>query len=96
MKVKNDIIFHVCDDFGKLHPVRVGDILRVKDMGHRWRLEGKLVLVLDTLDYFYTIHVSDYDKHESQQNELLAEEAYVLVDGAKEIVRVEYLEPLED
>jgi len=32
--------------YGCSQPVRVGDLLRVKDFGYGWKEEGKVVLVL--------------------------------------------------
>jgi len=43
---ENPPLFYVTEPrFGCSQPVRVGDLLRVKDLGSGWRLEGKLFLV---------------------------------------------------
>ena len=43
---ENPPLFYVTEPrFGCSQPVRVGDLLRVKDLGSGWRLEGKPFLV---------------------------------------------------
>jgi hypothetical protein len=92
---EGDVLFWVEDTFyGCKQPVRSGDLLRVKDHGWGWREGGKVVMVLDVIDTTYTHFVSDHPDDLFPPDE--PEECLVLIEGRREAMRIEYLEPLTD
>jgi hypothetical protein len=72
--------------FGCSQPVRVGDLLRVKQYKYSWRLEGKLFLVTGI------IHMPRNDSG----YEILPEELTGIIDGEIITVRIEDLEVMSD
>lgn len=80
--------------YGCTQPVRVGDLLRVKDFGYGWKEEGKIVLVLGTVDPTYTRFVPEYPDDLFPPDE--PEECLVIIDGHRTTIRIEYLEAIVD
>ncbi len=74
--------------------VRVGDLLRVREFGYDWEEEGKIVLVVGIVDAAFTKFVpSDPDDLFPSD---VPEECYVIIDGRRDTMRIEYLEAIID
>ena len=80
--------------YGCSQPVRVGDLLRVKELGFGWKDEGKVVMILGTVDVSYTRFVPEQPNDLFPSNE--PEECFVIIDGQYNTVRIEYLEAIVD
>ena len=74
--------------FGCTQPVREGDLVRVKQLGHSWILEGKPFLVMGvSLSWTPSNLMLGQDEVYDE-----VEEVHGLVDGVMRAVRVEDLE----
>jgi len=80
--------------YGCSQPVREGDLLRVKDLGYGWKWEGRIVMVLGTVDPAYTKFVPEYPDDLFPADD--PEECFVIIDGRRDTVRIEYLESIVD
>jgi hypothetical protein len=80
--------------YGCSQPVREGDLLRVKDLGYGWKWEGRIVMVLGTVDPAYTKFVPEYPDDLFPADD--PEECFVIIDGRRDTVRIEYLEAIVD
>ena len=80
--------------YGCKQPVRSGDLLRVKEQGFGWKDEGKVVMVLNAIDITYTLFIPEQPDDLFLSDE--PEECLVIIDGRRDIMRIEYLEPLID
>jgi hypothetical protein len=85
--MNDDVLCYMTEPtFGCSQPVRVGDLLRVKQYKYSWRLEGKLFLVTGI------IHMPRNDSG----YEILPEELTGIIDGEIITVRIEDLEVMSD
>jgi hypothetical protein len=75
-------LFYLQSPLG-LQPIRAGDLVRVKQLGYDWILEGKVLLVLGAS------HA--WGRDEAQE----VEEAHGIIEGEMRMVRIEDLELLE-
>lgn len=80
--------------YGCSQPVRAGDLMCVKDYGLGWKEEGKVVMVLQVIDVAFTCFDPDQPEDLFLPNE--PEECVVIIDGRREDMRIEYLEPITD
>jgi len=74
--------------------VRVGDLLRVRNFGYGWKDEGKIVMVLGMVDPAYTKFVPEYPDDLFPADD--PEECFVIIDGRRDTMRIEYLESIVD
>ena len=80
--------------FGCKQPVRAGDLMRVRELGFGWKEEGKVVMILGVIDIAFTLFVPEQPDDLFPSDE--PEECLVVVDGRRDIMRIEYLETLAD
>jgi hypothetical protein len=74
--------------------VRVGDLLRVRNLDYGWKDEGKIVMVLGVVDAAFTRFVpADPDDLFPSD---VPEECFVIIDGRRDTMRIEYLEAIVD
>jgi hypothetical protein len=80
--------------FGCSQPIRAGDLMRVKEHGWGWKEQGKIVVILDVIDPTFTnfIEADPDDLYRADA----PEECLVIIDGRREMMRIEYLEPISD
>jgi hypothetical protein len=92
---KDEVLFWVEEpNFGCKQPVRMGDLLRVKDLKYGWKEEGKIVLVTGVVDPAYTRFVPE--EPDDLFPSLEPEECFIIIEGRREAVRIEYLEVIVD
>jgi|APGre2960657373_1045057.scaffolds.fasta_scaffold232871_1 hypothetical protein len=77
--------------FGCTQPVREGDLVRVKQLGHSWILEGKLLLVVGVSRTWDTGSMLGQDEVYEE-----VEEVHGIVDGVMRVVRIEDLELIDE
>jgi hypothetical protein len=77
--------------FGCTQPVREGDLVRVKQLGHSWILEGKLLLVVGVSRTWDTGSMLGQDEVYEE-----VEEVHGIIDGVMRFVRVEDLELIDE
>ena len=80
--------------YGCRQPVRAGDLARVRELGFGWKEEGKIVMIIGVIDIAYTLFVPEQPDDLFPSGE--PEECLVIVDGRRDIMRIEYLELLTD
>ena len=80
--------------YGCKQPVRVGDLMRVRELGFGWKEEGKVVMIIGVIDIAYTLFVPEQPDDLFPSDE--PEECLVIVDGRRDTMRIEYLELLTD
>ena len=91
----NPVLFWIKEPkYGCSQPVRVSDLLRVRDLGHGWTTEGKIVMVLGAVDPAYTKFVPEYPDDLFPADD--PEECFVIIDGRRDTIRIEYLESIVD
>jgi hypothetical protein len=77
--------------FGCTQPVREGDLVRVKQLGHSWILEGKLLLVVGVSRTWDTGSMLGQDEVYEE-----VEEVHGIIDGVMRVVRIEDLELIDE
>ena len=77
--------------FGCTQPVREGDLVRVKQLGYSWILEGKLLLVVGVSRTWDTGSMLGQDEVYEE-----VEEVHGIVDGVMRVVRIEDLELIDE
>jgi len=87
MRSEGPVLFYLPEPkFVCSQPVRKGDLLRVKEMGHGWKYEGLPFLVTG---------ISRNLRYD-QDYELVPEHAIGIVCGKVDVIATEYLEWFDD
>lgn len=69
--------------YGCMQPVRSGDLVKIRHLGYGWQEEGKIAVV-----------IGDVESHERLNLFEGLEECVIMLDGKKQIMRIEYLEAM--